>query len=181
MADVRVVKEQVKKLRKLIEETIQDTRQLTFELAPPILYEIGFEKSLKWLVDEYRKQYELQFDFKDDGQPKPLAADLSPVLFRAVRELMLNAIKHARAESVKVAVSRARNKIQISVEDDGQGFDPSEVKPYSPRTGGFGLFHIQERLRDFDGWLEINSGKGRGTKVVLLAPLAVKKRAADSK
>jgi len=180
-ADVKVVKEQVKKLRKLIKEIIQDTRQLTFELAPPMLYELGFEKSLKWLVDEYRKQYKLQCDFTDDGRPKPLAEDLSPVLFQAVRELLMNVVKHAQAEKVKVTVSRVKNRIKVSIEDDGLGFDPSVAKPYSPQTGGFGLFHIRERLREFEGGLDIKSGKGRGTKVVLLAPLAVKKRAADSK
>jgi len=180
-ADVKMVKNQMKKLHELITETIKDTRKLTFELIPPVLFELGFQRSLQWLTDQYREQHNIQCDFTDHSRSVPLAADLSSVLFQAVKELLLNSLKHAQADRVKVAVRREGNRIQVSVEDDGVGFDISEAQPYSPQKGGFGLFSIRERLRDFDGRLEIQSERGKGTKVVLGASLAVNKEISAEK
>ncbi|MFQ5721552.1 MAG: sensor histidine kinase, partial [Candidatus Aminicenantales bacterium] len=178
-AEGKVVEDQVRKLRKLIEDTIKDTRQLTFELNPPLLDQLGLEGSLKWLIDQYREKYKLQCNFTDDGQPKPLAKNLPSALFQSVKELLLNVLKHAQADKADVEVGRVGNKIQIRVKDNGVGFDPSERKPYSPQSAGFGLFHIKERLKDYNGGLDIKSEKGKGTKVVLWGPLAVSKKTFD--
>jgi len=174
--EIKVVKDQVKKLRKLIEETIKDSRQLTFDLMPPLLYELGFVKSLKWLVNQYKKNYKLQCELRGDGRFKPLGPDLGSFLFRAVRELMMNIVKHAQTDKVRVTVNQVKNVIKVIVEDEGIGFDISKVNPYSPKAGGFGLFYIRERLKDFEGGLEIKSEKGKGTKIAFWAPLKINKK-----
>ncbi len=164
-----------KRIRDLIDETIQDTRTLTFELSPPILYELGLEQSIGWLLEQFGEKHDIQFLFKDDGKPKPMDDDIRTILFQSVRELLTNTIKHSQAKEVKVSTYREENKIQLTVEDDGIGFDPSKVKPYSVKTGGFGLFNIRERLEDFYGIMDIKSKKGQGTRVTLIAPLSIKK------
>jgi signal transduction histidine kinase len=164
-----------KRIRDLIDETIQDTRTLTFELSPPILYELGLEQSIGWLMEQFGEKHDIQFLFKDDGKPKPMDDDIRTILFQSVRELLTNTIKHSQAKEVKVSMYRERNKIQLTVEDDGIGFDPSKIKPYSVKTGGFGLFNIRERLEDFYGIMDIKSKKGQGTRVTLIAPLSLKK------
>jgi signal transduction histidine kinase len=97
--------------------------------------------------------------------------DISSLLFRNVQELLINVIKHSQANKVKVYSRRVNNQIQVSVEDDGVGFDVLELDSKPSRTGGFGLFSIRERLEHIGGRFEIESRPGHGTKVKLTAPL----------
>ncbi len=155
----------------LINQTIKDTRSLTFELSPPVLHELGFEAALEWLTKQAREQHPIASEFTDDGLPKPLGEDMRIVLFQAVRELLVNVAKHAHAKKVKVSASRTGDTIKICVEDDGVGFDPFEVASHRGKEGGFGLFNISERLGYLDGSMEISSMPGSGTRVTLIAPL----------
>ena len=92
------------------------------------------------------------------------------LLFQAVRELLINVIKHAKAKNVEVAVQKKNDNIQISISDDGIGFDTKEVKSIQ-RNGGFGLFSIRERIDYIGGTFEIYSRPGSGSRFVLTAPL----------
>ena len=159
-------------IQDLIESIIQDTRQATFELSPPILYELGLEQSLEWLCEQYRAKSTIQFLFSDDEKPKPLEEDVRVILFQAVKELLMNAIKHSHAKTVEITVSQQKNQIHLTVKDDGKGFDPTAVQSYSLKKGGFGLFNIRERLEEFGGGLNIKSKIGHGTIMSLAAPLA---------
>ena len=84
------------------------------------------------------------------------------ILFQAVRELLTNVVKHANAEQVKVAILKKGGGVEVSVEDDGVGFDLSGA------TQGFGLFHIRERLRDVGGHMTIESEPGHGVRTTLI-------------
>jgi len=155
-----------------LEETIRDTRTLTFDLSFPILYELGFEIAVGgWLSEQIQEKYGIATEFEDDGQPKPLDDDIRVLLFRDVRELLINVVKHASANKVKVSVRKVGSRIHFSVEDDGVGFDFTEVASIATKTGGFGLFSIRERLEQIGGELEIESEPGHGTKVTIMAPL----------
>ncbi len=157
--------------RSLLKRTIEDTRSLTFELSPPILYELGLEAAVRWLAEEVGKQHGLEVEVATNGRAEPLAADLSDLLFQAVRELLVNVVKHSRAESARIGVERVDGNLWITVEDDGAGFDPSALEARRGREGGFGLFSIRERLAYSGGCLKITSRPGRGTRASLIAPL----------
>jgi len=157
--------------RALVEQAIQSTRSLTLQLSPPILHELGLEPALDWLTEQVAQQQGISARFASDGQPKPLGEDLKVVLFAATRELLLNVAKHARAANVTVSSRQEDEKIEISVEDDGVGFDPRQTGTRRSDTGGFGLFNIRERLEYLGGCCEVQSEPGRGTRVVLAAPL----------
>ena len=163
----------IDEIRELLDQIIQDTRSLTFELSSPILYELGLEAAVESLAEQVQKQHGILSTFEDDGQHKPLDDDVRVVLFQAVRELLVNVAKHAQANSVKVSIQRYDSDIRIGVEDDGVGFDTSEIG-YS--TNGFGLFSIRERLDYLGGHLEVRSEPGRGTLVTLVAPLKSEKQ-----
>lgn len=162
-------------IQDLIESIIQDTRMATFELSPPILYELGLEQSLEWLCEQYRGKSPIKFLFCDDGQPKPLDEDVRVILFQAVKELLMNAIKYSQARTVEVAISQQKNQIHVSIEDNGKGFDPAALQTYSLEKGGFGLFNIRERMEEFGGRLDIESEVGQGARMCLTAPLADRK------
>ena len=156
---------------KLIEKMIHDTRSLTFELSPPILYQLGFEPTLEWLIEQIEKQYGIRADFEDDKQLKPLDNDISILLFRAVRELLINVVKHAQAQNVKISTRRDGDKIQICVEDDGIGFTISKTGPFDIEGKRFGLFNIEERLDYIGGSFKMESTPSHGTRMTIVAPL----------
>jgi PAS domain S-box-containing protein len=153
-------------------QTIQNIRSLTFDLSFPVLYELGFEAAVAtWLVEQIQEKYGIASEFEDDEQPKPLDDDVRVLLFRNMRELLINVVKHANANKVKVSVRKVGSEIHVSVEDNGAGFDVAKVISTSAKAGGFGFFSIRERLEELGGHLEIDSEPGRGTRITLAAPL----------
>jgi PAS domain S-box-containing protein len=162
-----------RRLRELIDEAIVDTRSLTFELSPPVLYELGLVAALEWLVHKIRKDHGIQTRFHDDGLPKPLDENFRVVLFQAVRELLVNIVKHARASHAQVVVRRDADALRILIEDDGVGFELPRAKAKREASRSFGLFNIRERVEYLGGQLKIRSEIGRGTRVTLIAPLKI--------
>jgi signal transduction histidine kinase len=132
-----------------------------------VLSEVG----LKDLVERVEERHGVRINFTDDRQPKPLSEDLRIYLSRAVRELLIDIVKHARARCARVAVGRCDDQIRIEVADDGVGFEASDLDSHVSRGGKLGLFSIKERLQHLGGHLEIVSEPGGGTKVIFLAPV----------
>ena len=153
-------------------QTITDSRTLTFELSSPVLYELGFEKAVAgWLTRQIEKKHGIATEFEDDGQDKPLEDDVRVLLFRNVRELLINVVKHAQAQKVKVTTAKVDGQIYVTVEDDGVGFDPEKTEAMAAETGGFGLFSIRERMEQLGGELQIVSEPGGGSRITIIAPL----------
>jgi len=164
----------VDEIRNLIDQTIQYTRFLTSELSPPLLYELGFEAAVEWLGEQILSKQDIHFLFNDDEQPKPMEDETRVLLFQAVRELLVNVVKHSQARRSSIYIRRDGNNIQIDVEDDGVGLDTSKSDSYL-KTGSFGLFSIRERLNHIRGYLNIESESGKGTRVIIVAPLKIEK------
>ncbi|NMC95317.1 MAG: PAS domain S-box protein, partial [Syntrophorhabdus sp.] len=164
---------QLKEVRNHIEQAIQYTRSLTFELSPPILYDLGLEAALEWLAEQVREHQRINCMFEADAYPKPVSDEIRIVLFSAVRELLMNVTKHAQANVAKITIRRVNDSITVHVADNGIGFVPSKMSFYRDENKGFGLFSIRERLRHLSGQMEVRSGRGRGTRVILTAPLVI--------
>ena len=143
---------------------------MTFELSPPILYELGLEAGIEWLTEQIQEKHGIQIGFEDDRQPKPMSEEIRITLFKATKELLINIVKHAQASKAKVSIWREDHSIRIRVEDDGVGFSTPEGKQLR-KTTGFGLFNIRERIKYLGGDVVIESEPGRGTRVNLSAPL----------
>ena len=163
--------QQVNEIKELVKQTIQDTRSLTFELSPPVLYELGLVSAIDWLAEEFQVKHNLKFTVEADNKPKPLSQDIEIVLFRSVRELLINIVKHAQANKVKITIRVNKKNLRIRVTDDGIGFSPKTkaARPYKDQQ--FGLFNITERISHLGGKLEVDSLRGKGTMVTLVAPL----------
>lgn len=152
-------------IRKVIEEADRSVRSLTFQLNAPALYEGELVAMLRWLADDIRTRYGLAIRFQDDGQAKPAGDSTRALLFRSVRELLINAAKHARSSQVRVSVSREPNALCVNVRDDGIGMDPRLA-----RRKGCGLHLIRERMSLLGGSLRIESAPGRGMRIQLRVP-----------
>jgi signal transduction histidine kinase len=122
------------------------------------------------------KQYGLVVAVEDDDNPKPLDNEARVLLFRAVRELLFNVLKHSQANSARVFIRRAGEHMEVVVEDNGVGFAPGSPGGSSGKIEGFGLFSIRERLNYFGGRMEIESIRGEFTRVILTLPLQPDKK-----
>jgi signal transduction histidine kinase len=158
-----------------LDKAIEQTRTLSFDLSPSILYDLGFEVAIEDLTDRFSKEKKIRCCFKNCNMPKPLADDIKILLYRAVRELLINAAKHSSANVAKVTLLRSGDDICVTVEDDGQGFDASVLNGGMEKVKGFGIFNIRERLNHIGGQFKIESSKGKGTKITLIAPLSLEK------
>jgi signal transduction histidine kinase len=127
----------------------------------PILAELGFEAAVESLAESI-KNIRIRIAIANDGLPKQADDEARYILFRIVRELLMNIVKHARASQVKICLARDENIMHISVEDNGVGFDAEKGVV---RDSGFGLFMIRERLKRLGGYFEIDTRSGSGTKV----------------
>jgi PAS domain S-box-containing protein len=171
----------MEEIRRLIEESIRYTRSLVFELSPPILYDLGFEPAMEWLADHMQQQYGLVVEVENDDQPKPLDNEARVLLFRAVRELLFNVLKHAQASCARVRLRRDDEQLRVIVEDNGVGFASDQLGASSGKIEGFGLFSIRERLNYFGGRMEIESTPGEVTRVILSFPLRQDKKMRPSR
>jgi len=132
----------------------------------------------EWLTQQVQQRHGIKCEFEDDGQSKPLEENVCVTLFHATRELLINVTKHAEVSSAKLSIRRKRMEIEIVVQDDGVGFDLSQIEPGGYMGDGFGLFSISERLTYLGGGLKVESELGHGTRVTLVAPLKAENESA---
>jgi PAS domain S-box-containing protein len=161
----------VNEVRDLVEQVIKSTRSLTFEISPPILYELGLEAALEWFGEHLQEQHDLLVEVLQNAEPKALDNETRVLIFKVVRELMLNSVKHGHARHLRVVLGREEHNLTVEVADDGVGFTPATPGGEIKKSGGFGLFSIRERLQHLGGRLQVESAPGQGTKVSLLIPL----------
>lgn len=157
-------------INSLLDEAIQASRTLTAEISPPILYEQGLVPALRWLVDWIADKHGLTVELSSETVPSRLAEDMLVHLFESVREILFNIVKHASTDRAHIDIRCGDGKLQISVADQGSGFDPDSLRASGGSAGGFGLFTIRERLGLLGGDLDVASAPGKGTRVILTAP-----------
>ena len=169
-SDTREAAELIDEARELISEVIAETRTLTFELCPPILYELGLAAALDWLVEQAGDVYGYAAIVRQESKPLALPEDMAATIFQAVRELLNNAGRHGHSTRVSVKVFNEDEQLRLTVEDNGVGFDPAALQSRTAFHKGFGLFNIRERLRLLGGGLQLQSRPGEGTTVSLVVP-----------
>jgi signal transduction histidine kinase len=152
-------------LRELVVATLQDVRRLAVELRPKVLDDFGLVPALERLTETLAEQTGMQVRFEAALPSERLPPQIETALYRIVQEALTNVVKHARAGSVSVVLTRKPSSVAALVEDDGHGFDPAHV-----RDGGFGLVGMRERVGLFDGRLQVESGED-GTTLVTEVPL----------
>ena len=165
-------RESIGHLAELVDESIKASRSLTVALSPPVLFEGGLGAGLEWLGRWMGRQHGLEVEVFTDPEAVSEREDVRVLLYQAVRELLLNVVKHARTNRARVELERLdRGFLEVTVEDLGVGFDPEALRPGGAGSGGgFGLFGIRERFSLLGGSVEVGSSPGEGTRIVLTAP-----------
>lgn len=165
------VTEQLDDVERFIDEVIAYTRSLTFELGSPILYELGLQAAIESILEQIDDQNDFAVQLHVKSKPPNLHETVNVILFQAVREAVFNVSKYADAQQVDITLALSTTTFDITISDDGKGFDPQTVRPDTTTRSGFGLFNIGERMDSIGGKLLIESEPGHGTHITLSVPI----------
>jgi len=166
--DERELRAAIAEVRELVRSTLQDVRQLAVELRPKVLDDFGLVAALERLTQSFGEQTGISVHFQQLLPPPAgrLPPEVETALYRIVQESLTNIVKHARATSVSVVLTRKDDSVSVVVEDDGVGFEPGREP-----DGGIGLAGMRERVALLGGRLAIESRPGAGTTFVAEVPL----------
>lgn len=166
-------KQAINKLLKDVDKIIEKTRHLTSALRPSTLQVLGLTTATKVLVEEFqRKALKIKLRHDDLNQ---IVFEGDPINFyRIIQEALANIVKHAQATHVDINVDIARNRLVLTIADNGRGFSPSEEHPSRKEAQGLGLFTMRERARLLKGYLEVRSVSRQGTTILLKVPVMPK-------
>lgn len=163
-------KKQLQHFEDLIDQAITKTRSLSHELSPPVLHQSGFLAGLHWLVQDVQKKHGQQVTLKSIPEAEPGSTAVTSILYRSVRELLFNALKHSETKTALIEADIEGDFIRISVKDHGKGCDVEAVKARTSDAPGFGLFNIEERINFLGGQFDIDSIPGKGCCVTMRVP-----------
>jgi DNA-binding NarL/FixJ family response regulator/two-component sensor histidine kinase len=176
--------------RALAHQALEEIRRAVWGLRPALLEALPLHEALAREVEQIADEAGLSSRVTLVGQPRPLLPQQEMALFRIAQEALSNTIRHAAARRVRVTLAYAEQEVQLSVEDDGRGFEPAALEaarfpgsaawpPYFEQPGGasgagsvghFGLQSMRERAHLVGGWLKLESAPGQGTRVLVTLP-----------
>ncbi|MEN6627490.1 MAG: MASE3 domain-containing protein [Candidatus Sumerlaeia bacterium] len=159
-------------VEELINESINESRSLSVELSPRVLYESGLPTALAWLGRQMEQKHGLKVEVEVDDAVLPPDENVSIMVFHSARELLFNIVKHAGVPEARLTLGREpEGWLRLGVEDRGIGYDPKSVRE------NFGLVSIRERMTYMGGAMEVQAAPGQGVRVVLYSPMAPPRRA----
>jgi signal transduction histidine kinase len=163
--------ERLNEARRMAEGTVETIRNLSQLLHPPLLDDLGLAAALKHQLDTFSRRHDIRADLVHESGDRRLAPELEVALYRIVQEALTNVAKHARATSCRVTVRDTASSVQVTIEDDGSGFDARErdVERLT-HSQGVGLIGMRERAQQLGGTFEVDSAPGRGTRIIVEMP-----------
>jgi signal transduction histidine kinase len=170
--ELSTLPKQLEQIGEYIDQAYQQTKALTFELSPPILYDLGLISAVDWLAERVTKQHGLEITIEQQNKIPPLAHETAIVLFRSIRELLNNVVKHANAKQVVIYFYSGEEYINICVIDDGIGCDINSLNSQPMGVNiTFGLLSIRERVQYMGGTMTCSTEIGQGTQIRISLPL----------
>ncbi len=170
------MKQELERLRRILDEAGDTSRLLAAELSPPILLRRDLCAALDWLAGWMQEQYGLHVTLAPCKSIPLMAEESLLLLFQSARELLFNIVKHSGVKEARVELHQKDGRIFLTVEDEGIGFDAARLDMQGSGSEGFGLFSIRERLSLMGGRMEIDSAPGRGSCFRLTLPVSHSKK-----
>jgi signal transduction histidine kinase len=155
----------VAECKKLVDNMFRTVRDLALGLRPSMLDDFGLQPALEWHVRDFTSRYDVDVELNMDGNFDVLPDRYRTCVYRAVQEALTNCVRHAKARAVNVSVTSHRDHLDVSVTDDGIGFDSAR------RGNGLGLRGIEERVKELHGVMMIGTADGGGTGVEIRLPV----------
>jgi len=164
--DAGQAKDELNSLKTSAMSTFQKVRNFIFELRPMMLDDLGLVPTVRRYSDAFKEQTSLEVNLTVTGNERRLEPYLEVMLFRAIQELLGNAMRHSQAAQVKVVLDMGDERVRVSVEDNGKGFDPDIVQ----QGNSLGLRLIRERAEMLGGNFEMDSAVGKGARISFAVP-----------
>jgi PAS domain S-box-containing protein len=178
--DQQDLKAESRELLHYLDGVIDDIRRLSRDLSPAILEDLGLQSALKYLINGVSKHYTVSHTFGVEDLDHLFPSEAQIMIYRIFQECLTNISKHAGATEVSIAIEEKDGVISLVFEDNGAGFDPSQVSARRASGRGLGLAALDERARMLGGTLSIRSQPGAGTRVTCVIPVNQGKRAAGN-
>jgi two-component system sensor histidine kinase DegS len=164
--DAGQAREELNNLKASAMSTFQKVRNFIFELRPMMLDDLGLAPTIRRYADAFKEQAGLDVNVTVTGHERRLEPYLEVMLFRAIQELLGNAARHSQATLVKLILDLGDDRIRVSVDDNGKGFDPDTIQ----QENNLGLKLIRERTEMLGGTFEIDSAVGKGARILFAVP-----------
>ncbi|MDP2786062.1 MAG: sensor histidine kinase [Sulfurimicrobium sp.] len=158
--------ESLQKLKLKVQDAFGELRRVAMDLRPSTLDDLGILATLSWFFREFESacrgiKIEKHLLVQESNIPVPLKI----TIFRILQEAVSNIVKHAKADHIRVSLMKTGDVLHLSVEDNGQGFDPAGRDNYCPLDKGLGLVSMKERAKFSGGTYRIESAVGKGTRI----------------
>jgi len=159
------VRAAVAESKKLVDSMFRTVRDLSLGLRPSMLDDFGLQAALEWHVRDFIARYAVDVELEMNGRFDAVPDGHRTCVYRVVQEALTNCVRHATAQSIKVRVVDHADRLDVSITDDGVGFDPAR------RRDGLGLRGIEERVKELQGAMTMGSAAGEGTTLAIRLPL----------
>ncbi len=156
----------IRESKALAANALNTVRDLAQGLRPSMLDDLGLGPALEWQARDFSRRTGVPATVQLDGNLDDLPENIRTCVYRIAQESLTNCTRHARARNIRIAVYGGREKLLMTVQDDGVGFDPTQAP-----ARGLGLIGIEERVRDLGGSATIHSQQGKGTLIKVELPL----------
>jgi signal transduction histidine kinase len=151
--------------RQLVDNVVRTVRDLSLGLRPSMLDDFGLQPALEWHIRDVSRRHGVTIDLAANGDFDRLPDQHRTCVYRVVQEALTNCVRHARADRIQVSITGRPRALEVSISDNGVGFEQGS------RRTGLGLRGIEERVRELNGSVDIQSAKGEGTTLVIRLPV----------
>ena len=156
---------------KVVERVLEQVQDISLNLRPSILDDLGLEPALRWYTDRQAALVGLKVEFHADRLEQRLDPVIETECFRVAQEALTNVVRHAQAKTVTVELRKEAGQLHLRVRDDGIGFEVAAIREKAVRGASLGLLSMEERAALAGGGLEFKSVPGQGTEVHAWFPL----------
>ena len=168
---------QLKEVLGMAQETVEETRRISSNLRPPILDDLGILATINWFVRQFQGLYDsINIEKHIEVQEDDVADPLKIAIYRIVQEALNNAAKHSKADTVRISLRPTEERLELTIADNGTGFDPATLLHQGEPGTGMGLDDMKERTELSGGSFTIRSKRDEGTVVEASWPLSLSLR-----
>lgn len=170
--DMLRARDELKQLKKIVKDSIQDIRKIIYDLRPMSLDDLGLIPTLQRFALSFQEQSGVIVSFRTRGEFENIPTSVALTIFRVIQEATNNIRKHAQAKNMSISIEVVEKSLKLFITDDGKGFDMEEVRQREASVeGGFGLFSMRERIELIEGSFDMVSSPGKGTRLAVTLPI----------
>ena len=170
LSEVQPVDDYLKEAIEVVERVLQQVRDLSLDLRPSMLDDLGLMASLRWYLDRQSQPSGIKIEFVGDPSIERLTPEIETTCFRIVQEALTNVLRHSEATEVYVEVARFDDGLKLIVRDNGIGFDVADAMEHARSGDSSGLLGMEERALVAGGEVDITSDPGKGTEITVVIP-----------